>query len=57
MKRTVGSLKIKPDLRRYLRRTNGGLLRIDTAATKPHELRDHGIDLRNMLWTAVRSFG
>ena len=30
----VGSLKGKPGLRRYLRRTNGGLLRIDHAAIK-----------------------
>ncbi len=30
----VGSLKGKPGLRRYLRRTNGGLLRIDAAAIK-----------------------
>ncbi len=30
----VGSLKAKPGLRRYLRRTNGGLLRIDAAAIK-----------------------
>jgi len=30
----VGSLKTKPGLRRYLRRTNGGLLRIDPAAIK-----------------------
>jgi hypothetical protein len=30
----VGSLKTKPGLRRYLRRTNGGLLRIDAAAVK-----------------------
>ena len=30
----VGSLKGTPGLRRYLRRTNGGLLRIDTAAIK-----------------------
>jgi hypothetical protein len=28
----VGSLKTKPGLRRYLRRTNGGLLRVDAAA-------------------------
>jgi hypothetical protein len=32
----VGSLKTKPGLRRYLRRTNGGLLRVDAAAVK-HE--------------------
>jgi hypothetical protein len=30
----VGGLKTKPGLRRYLRRTNGGLLRIDAAAIK-----------------------
>ncbi len=30
----VGSLKTKPGLRRYLRRTAGGLLRIDHAAAK-----------------------
>ncbi len=30
----VGSLKTKPGLRRYLRRTSGGLLRIDAAAVK-----------------------
>src|SRR4051794_6222058 len=30
----VGSLKGKPGLRRYLRRTNSGLLRIDAAAVK-----------------------
>jgi len=30
----VGSLKGKPGLRRYLRRTNGGLLRVDAAAIK-----------------------
>jgi len=30
----VGSLKAKPGLRRYLRRTAGGLLRIDAAAVK-----------------------
>jgi len=30
----VGSLKTKPGLRRYLRRTGGGLLRIDAAAIK-----------------------
>ena len=30
----VGSLKSKPGLRRYLRRTSGGLLRIDSAAIK-----------------------
>jgi hypothetical protein len=30
----VGSLKGKPGLRRYLRRTTGGLLRIDNAASK-----------------------
>ncbi len=30
----VGSLKTKPGLRRYLRRTAGGLLRVDAAAVK-----------------------
>jgi hypothetical protein len=30
----VGSLKTKPGLRRYLRRTSGGLLRIDAAVVK-----------------------
>jgi hypothetical protein len=30
----LGSLKTKPGLRRYLRRTNGGLLRLDAAAIK-----------------------
>jgi Transposase DDE domain len=30
----VGSLKSKPGLRRYLRRTGGGLLRVDAAALK-----------------------
>jgi hypothetical protein len=30
----VGSLKSKPGLRRYLRRTSGGLLRVDAAALK-----------------------
>jgi hypothetical protein len=30
----VGSIKTKPGLRRYLRRTGGGLLRIDAAAIK-----------------------
>ena len=30
----VGTLKTKPGLRRYLRRTTGGLLRIDRAAAK-----------------------
>jgi len=30
----VGSLKGKPGLRRHLRRTNGGLLRVDAAAIK-----------------------
>ncbi len=30
----VGSLRTKPGLRRYLRRTNGGLLRVDAAAIK-----------------------
>ncbi len=30
----VGSLKTKPGLRRYLRRTSGGLLRVDASAVK-----------------------
>jgi transposase len=30
----VGTLKVKPGLRRYLRRTSSGLLRIDAAAAK-----------------------
>jgi hypothetical protein len=30
----VGSLKAKPGLRRYLRRTTSGLLRVDAAAVK-----------------------
>ncbi len=30
----MGSLKTKPGLRRYLRRTTGGLLRVDAAAIK-----------------------
>lgn len=30
----VGSLKTKPGLRRYLRRTHSGLLRVDHAAIK-----------------------
>jgi len=30
----VGSLKTKPGLRRYLRRTSAGLLRVDAAALK-----------------------
>jgi hypothetical protein len=35
----VGSLKTKPGLRRYLRRTSGGLLRVDAAAVKREVLR------------------
>jgi hypothetical protein len=36
----VGSLKTKPGLRRYLRRTNGGLLRVDAAAVKREQHLD-----------------
>ncbi len=36
----VGSLKTKPGLRRYLRRTGGGLLRVDAAAIKAEEHLD-----------------
>ena len=36
----VGSLKTKPGLRRYLRRTNTGLLRIDAAAIKREQHLD-----------------
>jgi len=36
----VGSLKNKPGLRRYLRRTTGGLLRIDAAAIKTEQHLD-----------------
>jgi len=36
----VGSLKGKPGLRRYLRRTNGGLLRVDAAAIKREQHLD-----------------
>jgi hypothetical protein len=36
----VGSLKTKPGLRRYLRRTNGGLLRVDAAAIKREQHLD-----------------
>jgi hypothetical protein len=36
----VGSLKTKPGLRRYLRRTGGGLLRIDHAAIKREQHLD-----------------
>jgi len=36
----VGSLKSKPGLRRYLRRTNTGLLRIDAAAIKREQHLD-----------------
>lgn len=36
----VGSLKAKPGLRRYLRRTAGGLLRVDAAAVKREQHLD-----------------
>jgi len=36
----VGSLKTKPGLRRYLRRTSGGLLRVDAAAIKREQHLD-----------------
>ncbi len=36
----VGSLKSKPGLRRYLRRTNSGLLRVDAAAIKREQHLD-----------------
>jgi len=36
----VGSLKTKPGLRRYLRRTNTGLLRVDAAAIKREQHLD-----------------
>jgi len=36
----VGSLKTKPGLRRYLRRTNAGLLRVDAAAIKREQHLD-----------------
>jgi len=36
----VGSLKTKPGLRRYLRRTGGGLLRVDAAAIKREQHLD-----------------
>ena len=36
----VGSLKTKPGLRRYLRRTAGGLLRVDAAAIKREQHLD-----------------
>ena len=44
----VGSLKNKPGLRRYLRRTTGGLLRIDRAAAK----REAGLDGKWLLRTS-----
>ena len=44
----VGSLKSKPGLRRYLRRTSGGLLRIDAAAIK----REAHIDGKWLLRTS-----
>jgi hypothetical protein len=43
----VGSLKDKPGLRRFLRRTPGGLLRIDRAAIK----REAGLDGKWLLRT------
>jgi transposase len=43
----VGSLKDKPGLRRFLRRTPGGLLRIDRAAIK----REVGLDGKWLLRT------
>ena len=36
----VGSLRTKPGLRRYLRRTGGGLLRVDSAAVKREQHLD-----------------
>ena len=44
----VGSLKSKPGLRRYLRRTKTGLLRIDAAAAK----REAGLDGKWLLRTS-----
>ena len=44
----VGSLKSKPGLRRYLRRTKGGLLRIDAAAIKT----EAGLDGKWLLRTS-----
>jgi len=44
----VGSLKSKPGLRRYLRRTAGGLLRIDAAAVK----RESHLDSKWLLRTS-----
>jgi len=44
----VGSLKTKPGLRRYLRRTAGGLLRVDAAAIK----RDQHLDGKWLLRTS-----
>ena len=44
----VGSLKSKPGLRRYLRRTKTGLLRIDAAAIK----REAGLDGKWLLRTS-----
>jgi len=44
----VGSLKTKPGLRRYLRRTPTGLLRIDAAAIK----REHHLDGKWLLRTS-----
>jgi hypothetical protein len=45
----VGSLKTKPGLRRYLRRTAGGLLRVDAAAIK----REAHLDGKWLLRTAT----
>ena len=44
----VGSLKSKPGLRRYLRRTKTGLLRVDAAAVK----RETGLDGKWLLRTS-----
>ena len=51
----VGSLKGKPGLRRYLRRTNGGLLRVDTAAIKRESHLDGKWLLRNSDSTLTRT--
>jgi len=42
----VGSLKTKPGLRRYLRRTNGGLLRVTWSTVLRGELLGAGRVLR-----------
>jgi len=47
----VGSLKTKPGLRRYLRRTNSGLLRVDAAAIK----RESHLDGKWLLRTSDRT--